>query len=60
MQTPPDSVPGQPLAAPAAPSPPVGQDSTVSTFCPRDRRHLVLIAAILASALGFIDGSGVS
>ncbi|MBA67783.1 MAG: MFS transporter [Rhizobiales bacterium] len=60
MQTPPDSVPGQPLAAPAAPSPPVGQDSTVSTFCPRDRRHLVLIAAILASALGFIDGSVVS
>ena len=28
-----------------------------STFCPRDRRRYVLAAAILASALGFIDGS---
>lgn len=27
------------------------------TFCPRSRRQFVLIAAILASALGFIDGS---
>ncbi|TIW32040.1 MAG: MFS transporter, partial [Mesorhizobium sp.] len=27
------------------------------TFCPRTRRRYVLIAAILASALGFIDGS---
>jgi len=27
------------------------------TFCPRERRKFVLIAAILASALGFIDGS---
>ncbi|MHA6685600.1 MFS transporter [Mesorhizobium sp. A556] len=26
-------------------------------FCPQNRRHFVLIAAILASALGFIDGS---
>lgn len=30
------------------------------SFCPRSRRRLVLIAAILASALGFIDGSVVS
>ena len=30
------------------------------SFCPRARRRLVLIAAILASALGFIDGSVVS
>lgn len=28
-----------------------------STFCPQTRRRYVLIAAILASALGFIDGS---
>ncbi|AZO66058.1 MULTISPECIES: MFS transporter [unclassified Mesorhizobium] len=27
------------------------------TFCPQSRRRFVLIAAILASALGFIDGS---
>ncbi|TPJ33746.1 MFS transporter [Mesorhizobium sp. B2-8-3] len=27
------------------------------TFCPQSRRRYVLIAAILASALGFIDGS---
>lgn len=27
------------------------------TFCPRDQRRYVLVAAILASALGFIDGS---
>ena len=30
------------------------------TFCPQPRRRYVLIAAILASALGFIDGSVVS
>lgn len=30
------------------------------TFCPADRRRYVLVAAILASALGFIDGSVVS
>lgn len=30
------------------------------TFCPASRRHYVLLAAILASALGFIDGSVVS
>lgn len=30
---------------------------TSSTFCPRSQRRFVLIAAILASALGFIDGS---
>ncbi|KQZ14634.1 MFS transporter [Mesorhizobium sp. Root554] len=28
-----------------------------TTFCPQTRRRYVLIAAILASALGFIDGS---
>ena len=28
-----------------------------STFCPKSRRGFVLVAAILASALGFIDGS---
>jgi len=33
---------------------PIGE---VGTFCPRERRKFVLIAAILASALGFIDGS---
>lgn len=30
------------------------------TFCPQPQRRFVLIAAILASALGFIDGSVVS
>ena len=30
---------------------------TNGTFCPQSQRHYVLIAAILASALGFIDGS---
>ncbi len=36
----------------SSPSPP--------TFCPQSQRRFVLIAAILASALGFIDGSVVS
>ncbi|MEM1377195.1 MAG: MFS transporter [Pseudomonadota bacterium] len=31
-----------------------------ATFCPQQRRRFVLIAAILASAMGFIDGSVVS
>src|ERR1700710_289289 len=31
-----------------------------STFCPPERRVYVLAAAILASAMGFIDGSVVS
>lgn len=31
--------------------------ATSPTFCPRERRVYVLVAAILASALGFIDGS---
>ncbi|MEO0543596.1 MAG: DHA2 family efflux MFS transporter permease subunit [Pseudomonadota bacterium] len=31
-----------------------------STFCPQQRRRFVLIAAILASAMAFIDGSVVS
>jgi EmrB/QacA subfamily drug resistance transporter len=30
------------------------------TFCPRERRRYVLVAAILASALSFIDGSVVA
>jgi EmrB/QacA subfamily drug resistance transporter len=40
----------------------VPQNSPVSngTFCPQSQRRFVLIAAILASALGFIDGSVVS
>lgn len=40
----------------------VPQTSPVSdaTFCPKPQRRFVLIAAILASALGFIDGSVVS
>ncbi|MEN0000929.1 MAG: MFS transporter [Pseudomonadota bacterium] len=33
---------------------------TSRTFCPRERRRFVLIAAILASAMAFIDGSVVS
>jgi EmrB/QacA subfamily drug resistance transporter len=36
--------------------PQIGPLATDS-FCPRGRRRFVLIAAILASALGFIDGS---
>lgn len=34
--------------------------ATASTFCPGERRRYVLIAAILASSMGFIDGSVVS
>lgn len=34
--------------------------SPAGTFCPQGQRRYVLIAAILASALGFIDGSVVS
>ncbi|TCD13896.1 MFS transporter [Oricola cellulosilytica] len=30
------------------------------TFCPRERRRFVLISAILASSMGFIDGSVVA
>lgn len=33
---------------------------TVSTFCPPERRRFVLVTAILASGMGFIDGSVVS
>jgi EmrB/QacA subfamily drug resistance transporter len=32
----------------------------VASFCPKERRIYVLVAAILASAMGFIDGSVVS
>ncbi|MEL6202150.1 MAG: DHA2 family efflux MFS transporter permease subunit [Pseudomonadota bacterium] len=35
-------------------------EHTGGTFCPKANRHFVLIAAILASAMGFIDGSVVS
>src|SRR5690606_30251406 len=37
-----------------------GAGTTPSTFCPPQRRAYVLVAAILASAMGFIDGSVVS
>jgi EmrB/QacA subfamily drug resistance transporter len=37
-----------------------GAAPATGTFCPTARRRYVLIAAILASALGFIDGSVVS
>lgn len=43
------------LTVPLKPAPTAYQD-----YCPRDRRRFVLIAAILASAMGFIDGSVVS
>jgi EmrB/QacA subfamily drug resistance transporter len=33
---------------------------TAQTFCPSDRRIYVLVATILASAMGFIDGSVIS
>lgn len=42
-----------PSEAAAVPLSPVAN----GTFCPRSQRRFVLIAAILASALGFIDGS---
>jgi EmrB/QacA subfamily drug resistance transporter len=34
--------------------------SSTPTFCPADSRRFVLVAAILASSMGFIDGSVVS
>ncbi len=36
---------------------PLVRQLPADTFCPQSRRRFVLIAAILASALGFIDGS---
>src|SRR5690606_4281097 len=39
---------------------PGSADSPGSTFCPAEARIYVLVAAILASAMGFIDGSVVS
>ncbi|KRB21418.1 MULTISPECIES: MFS transporter [Mesorhizobium] len=36
---------------------PLTRPLTNGTFCPQSQRRYVLIAAILASALGFIDGS---
>src|SRR5690606_41009000 len=35
-------------------------EPATGSFCPPSRRRFVLIAAILASALGFIDGSVVA
>lgn len=35
-------------------------DATRATFCPPERRVYVLVAAILASSMGFIDGSVIS
>ncbi|MEX0954388.1 MAG: MFS transporter [Rhizobiaceae bacterium] len=42
--------------------PPIAQAPApdLKTFCPKQRRRYVLVAAILASSLGFIDGSVVS
>lgn len=37
-----------------------GSAAASATFCPAERRKYVLIAAILASSMGFIDGSVVS
>ena len=46
--------------APEAPSEQAAASRTGQTFCPETKRRFVLVAAILASALGFIDGSVVS
>ena len=43
------------LSAPAEPSP-----TSRPTFCPVESRRFVLVAAILASSMGFIDGTVVS
>ncbi|WP_035873205.1 MFS transporter [Cucumibacter marinus] len=43
-----------------APHPGAGPLSGSRTFCPRQRRRFVLIVAILASAMAFIDGSVIS
>ncbi|MEO1397426.1 MAG: DHA2 family efflux MFS transporter permease subunit [Pseudomonadota bacterium] len=40
--------------------PPIGVDPAAHPVCPPDRRIYVLIVAIFASALGFIDGSVVA
>jgi EmrB/QacA subfamily drug resistance transporter len=40
-----------------AESPSMAQSGEAGTFCPSERRKFVLVVAILASALGFIDGS---
>ena len=36
------------------------ENPATTTFCPAERRRFVLIAAILASSMGFIDGSVIS
>ncbi len=46
--------------APEVPFEQAADTRTGQTFCPETKRRFVLIAAILASALGFIDGSVVS
>src|SRR5690606_39625194 len=38
----------------------VTSETAGPTFCPRQRRVYVLVAAILASSMGFIDGTVVS
>ncbi|MEC9243849.1 MAG: MFS transporter, partial [Pseudomonadota bacterium] len=49
------------MQGPCEIEPELALDAAVErTFCPASRRHYVLLAAILASALGFIDGSVVS
>ncbi|MEM8957797.1 MAG: MFS transporter [Pseudomonadota bacterium] len=39
---------------------PAAPGATFQDFCPQSRRRFVLICAILASAMGFIDGTAVS
>lgn len=39
---------------------PVAHAAAFQDFCPQSRRRFVLICAILASAMGFIDGTAVS
>lgn len=41
-------------------APPQASEEQSAPFCPQSRRRFVLISAILASALGFIDGSVVA
>ena len=36
------------------------ENPATTTFCPAERRRFVLVAAILASSMGFIDGSVIS
>ncbi|WP_095084812.1 MFS transporter [Mesorhizobium sophorae] len=45
------------MHSPSEAAVPLTSPATNGTFCPPSQRRFVLIAAILASALGFIDGS---